>query len=441
MSELIRQAKGVADQAELFSTRIRTSNVQFSEGELELVAHRDVASCALRVLKKGRLGASYGDSVSQEGLLDRALEASSFGQEVGFGFANAQPDTSSIAANDSIGALTAEDLLDLCSQVVRRIGRAAPDAIVNMICQAKTGNRALQTTEGVRVEEGSSHAALHAEIPFPDRGTDTGAQSRLVSSAPLSIPRDWIEELLETWSWGANPSTPVSGRVPAILSPPASNLLTMVLNACLAGNAVANGVSPLANRIGEQIVSQELTIHEDARNGDFPFTRSFDDEGVACQSRLIIERGVLKGFLTDLSGAGALAQDSAGNAARRTMFSEKIDDAPMAGFLGAIISCGKAPWRDLMSDLEEGILVTQMSGLHSSNLLQGQYAVQALGYHIRNGRPVGYLKRTMMSGNVFEDFMNVRAISEEREPTAQEMLSVAGLAPYIVLDSVQVTVG
>jgi len=80
-------------------------------------------------------------------------------------------------------------------------------------------------------------------------------------------------------------------------------------------------------------------------------------------------------------------------------------------------------------------------GLHSSNLLQGQYAVQALGFHIRNGRPVGYLERTMLSGNVFQDFLNLRAISSEREPTRQEMLSVAGLAPYILLDSAQVTVG
>ena len=441
MSKIIQEAKGATDQAELFSTRIRSSHVKFSNGELEFVADRDVSSCALRVLKNARLGTSYGSSASQGSLLERAVEAASFGQEVGFAFTDTQPDTNAESMSRSIEPPTAEDLLDLCRQVTRRIGQAAPDAIVNTLCQARTGTRTLQTTHGVRAEEGFSHTALRAEIPFTDRGTDTGAQSQLVSSTRLSIPDDWIEELLETWSWGATASAPASGRMPVLLSPRASSLLTMVLAACLAGNAVASGVSPLAGKIGEQIVGREITLHENARSREFPFTRSFDDEGVSCQSRAIIEQGVLKGFLTDLSGAAALAQDSAGNAARRTMFSEKIDDAPMAGFLGAIISRGQRPWRDLMADLDEAIFVTQMLGLHSGNLLQGQYAVQALGYHIRNGRAVGHLERTMMSGNVFEDFLNVRAVSKEREPTAQEMLSVAGLAPYIVIDSVQVTVG
>ncbi len=47
----------------------------------------------------------------------------------------------------------------------------------------------------------------------------------------------------------------------------------------------------------------------------------------------------------------------------------------------------------------------------------------------------------MMSGNLFEDFLNIRDISREQEPTAQEPMAVAGLAPYIMLNSVQLTVG
>ena len=46
----------------------------------------------------------------------------------------------------------------------------------------------------------------------------------------------------------------------------------------------------------------------------------------------------------------------------------------------------------------------------------------------------------MKSGNLFEDFLNIRGISQEREPTIQAPMAVAGLAPYILLDSVQLTV-
>ena len=123
------------------------------------------------------------------------------------------------------------------------------------------------------------------------------------------------------------------------------------------------------------------------------------------------------------------------------MFSEKIEDAPAPSWLGAIIEPGEDSWRDLVCGIDEGLLVTRLAGLHSSNLLQGQYAVKVDGFHIRDGEPVGYLERTMIAGNIFEDFRNVRAVSSERTPTAQAEMEVAGLAPYILLDSAQVTVG
>ena len=47
----------------------------------------------------------------------------------------------------------------------------------------------------------------------------------------------------------------------------------------------------------------------------------------------------------------------------------------------------------------------------------------------------------MMSVTLFEDFLNIRNISQERKPTIQTQLAVARQAPCILLDSVQVTVG
>jgi len=159
------------------------------------------------------------------------------------------------------------------------------------------------------------------------------------------------------------------------------------------------------------------------------------------QPRPIIERGILKGFLTDLRGAANLGQTPTGNALRRTLFTQTIEDAPIPMWLGAVIEPGDRSWRELLGEIEEGILVTRMSGLHSSNLLQGQYAVQVDGFHVRGGKPVGHLTRTMLGGNVFDDFATLRGVSRERERTAAAEMEVAGLAPYILLDAAQVTVG
>ena len=436
----LEQARAAVDQAELYTLRRKTVQVRFAENTLDLVARRDASACALRVISGGRLGASVGESALQR-LLDDARETAAFGQPATFSFASPQANPDVSGFDPDVETLTAGDLIDRVIDVRDRIVRAEPDATAHLVCEAETGERAVETTEGADAREPFSRVTLGVRLSFPSQSADGGAGARLISTGPIAVAEDWIERLLEMRAWGATASVPASGRMPVLLTPYVSNLLTWTLVACLGSDRVAAGASPLADRLGERILSERLTIREDPTADGSPFRRSFDDEGIAVQPRTIIERGVLRGFLTDLRGAADLGSAPTGNAARRTMFSEKIEDAPAPGWLGAVIEPGTRSWRDLLRAIEEGILVTSLSGLHSSNLLQGQYAVQVSGFHVRHGKPIGHLTRTMLMGNVFEDFATLRGVSREREPTPQAETEVAGLAPYLLLDTAQVIVG
>ncbi len=439
--KLLTQARESADQAEVFVRHRKSTLVRFAKNSLRLVADRDTSECALRVVQQGQLGASFGESPDQPELLRDALSAASFGQAIPFRFAERTNRENVICYDRHTAALTAEALIELGDGVRRRVLAAEPDAVVNLHTLVESGMRHIASSEGVDAEEAFSRMELLVELPFPSRGTDIGAAGRLTSIHPVSASDEWIESLLEQRHWGNNPSRPSTGRWPVLLTPYASNLLTLALAAGLSGAHVAQGASPLADKVGQQILSQHLTIHENPRHPNLAFRRSFDDEGTPVSSRPVIERGVLRGFLTDLRTSAMLDCPSSGSAVRRTLFSEKIEDAPSPGWLGAVIEPGDRSWRDLLAGIEEGLLVTHMLGLHSCNLLQGQYTVQANGFHVRNGVPVGYLERTMLSGNLYEDFLSIRAISSEREPTTQGPLSVAGLAPYLLLESAQITVG
>jgi PmbA protein len=436
----ISQTRAVVDQAELYATRRRVIQVRFAEGALDLVAHRDTSACALRVIADGKLGASFAEAPSKR-LLDDARETAAFGQPAQFSFAPEQTYEAPPPFDPATGELTAGDLIDVAVDVRDRIARAAPDAVVSLVCEAESGRRSVETTGGAAADEPFSRVTLGVRVPFASGGTGVGATARRFSPGPAVVADAWLDGLLERRDWGQAASVPESGRWPVLLMPYASSLLTLTLATCLSSDSVAKGASPLAAKLGERILSERLTIREDPAHQESPYARSFDDEGVAVRPRTIIDRGTLTGFLTDLRGAAELGQAPTGNAARRTMFSEKIEDAPTPGWLGAIIEPGEPSWRTLLGEIEEGILVTRMSGLHSSNLLQGQYAVHVDGFHVRGGKPIGYLERTMLAGNVFEDFVTLRGISCECEPTARKEMEVAGLAPYMLLDSAQVTVG
>jgi len=437
---LLDKARAAADQAELYTLRRKTIHVRFAENTLDRVAHRNTSACALRVISHGKLGASVAESPSQQ-LLDDARETASFGQTAAFSFASPQAYPDAAGFNPDVETLAAGDLIDRVIDVKDRIVRAVPKASAHLICEAESGERILETTEGAQAREPFSRVALGVRLPFPSKSGDGGAGERLISTGLVDVTEDWLERLLEMREWGATASVPTSGRLPVLLTPYVSNLLTLTLAACLGSESVAAGASPFAAQVGEQILSERLTIREDPTATGSPFRRSFDDEGVAVHPRAIVERGILNGFLTDLRGAADLGQAPTGNASRRTLFSEKIEDAPMPTWLGAVIEPGEHSWRKLLGGMEEGILVTRMSGLHSSNLLQGQYAIHVDGFHVRGGKPIGHLERTMLAGNVFEDFAHIRAVSREQQPTAQAEMEVAGLAPHILLDAAQVTVG
>ena len=74
-------------------------------------------------------------------------------------------------------------------------------------------------------------------------------------------------------------------------------------------------------------------------------------------------------------------------------------------------------------------------GFHSGNYPQGQFAVQGIGFHIRNGKIQGRLERTMVAGNIYQDFLDAQPSRERREV---EGLGGAMLAPYLLVDALDI---
>ena len=441
MLKILQQAKKDVDEAEVYWLRDDSMTASLANGRLEYVRQGSSSSAALRVIADGRIGAAFGESPEQGELLGDAHAASAFGSAAGHSFAAEQPNRLDFAFDPRIADLEVGGLADACLGIDERIRRLAPDAEPSILCAAGVRSLRIATSEGVDAEERSTRFVIRVVIPFADRGTDIGAYG-LALGRSMSIPtEEWVADLVEQRNLGAQPSQPPAGRLPVLLSPQVSNLLTTPLAAGLDGHAIADKTSPLCGKLDERIFSHLLTIREDPACDELFQPRSFDDEGIACQPRALVDAGALIGYITDLRSAHRLDDRSTGNAVRRTMFSENIDDAPVPSLLGAIIEPGETPFRDLMAGIDNGLLVTYIRGLHSGNIAQGIFSVQVDGFHIVGGRIAGYLSKTMISGNIYEDFQAIRGLSLESEPTAQGSLSVSGMAPYVLLDSVQVTVG
>ncbi len=435
MHALIEGAKGSVDQAELYWRRRHTINVLYQNYRLQQVEENDLSSVALRVIDDGRLGSTYGVFPDHGDLLDDARTAARYGDPATFAFAPAASYPDVRTYDERTAGLTSQDLIDLCETIKGRIRKELPDIPLIIRCQAETSQLVVESTEGAAGEIRATDFGIGFGAPF--RGVGTAIIKGHRSISPLDVDEALVDEFIEWYRWGDKTSTPSTGRLPVILAPEAAFLILLPLLMGVSGDLVSKKTSPLLDRIGQPIFSEKVTVIDDALLDGDPNARPFDDEGVPCGTHMIVGNGVLKDYIVDLRSGAALNRPSTGHGFKAALFGGGTEASPTPWFANPIIQAGDESWRDLVKGLKEGLLITNGMGFHSGNFPQGQFAVQAVGYHIVDGKVIGRLDKTMISGSIYEDLRNVRAVSREQRRAVAGLLS-AGVAPYVLVDSFQV---
>ena len=435
MHRLIERARGKVDEAELYWKREHTISVRYENYRLQGITEDELSSVALRVIADGRLGTTYGVDPDRTGLIEEARQAARFGDEAGFSFAGVA-DYKPVENYDKTSeTLKSADLVDLCESVKERIGRIRPDIPLFIVAGTLRRDLVVETTNGASGRDTSTRVSLGFGGPI--KGAGIGVYKSTASVSPIEVDQELVDEFLEWYGWTENKSTPKTGRLPVILAPEAAYLYLLPLSVGLSGDAVEKGTSPLIDRLGEEVLSERLSVIDDPLRDRDPGARPFDDEGVPCRRRALVEKGILRDYLIDLRTGGALGRDSTGNGLKRQLFGGGTETRPNPWPVNITVEPGEVSYREMISSLDEGLLVTGGMGFHSGNYPQGDFAVQAIGFHIKNGKVIGRLDRTMISANIYKDLKNVRSVSKERRLGFGGMLP-GGPVPYVLVDSLRV---
>jgi PmbA protein len=200
-----------------------------------------------------------------------------------------------------------------------------------------------------------------------------------------------------------------------------------LINAVKADNVQRNQ-SPFKGMIGEKIASEHVTIYDD---GLFPGglrTWAFDGEGVPQQKTALIEKGVLRGFLYDHYAAKKEGLESTGNASRAGYLSTPSIDAT-----NFHITPGNKKPDELISEVDDGLLIYYLQGAHSSNPASGEFSVVATpAWKIKKGEIAHATRGVMLAGNIFEAFKNVSIVANNERKMGQL------IAPWILVENVRV---
>jgi PmbA protein len=201
------------------------------------------------------------------------------------------------------------------------------------------------------------------------------------------------------------------------------------------GEAIYRKTSPLTGKLNHEIFDKRITIYDDGTiNGAFN-SCPFDDEGIMSQKTLLVEKGFLKNFLTDIEYSGKLNMAPTGNGFRTKGMMSAYRSYKMYPAIRPstmVMEPGTTSEADLISNIKKGVLIKNIKDFPVDP--NGDFSgVSERAYKIVNGKITGRVKNLKIRGNIYNLFKDkLLAISSDVEISEEFRL------PYMLFKDVEI---
>jgi PmbA protein len=409
MEDILAQAKKVAEESEIFNVSADETHVQFETNRLKHIQSKQASSRALRIIRQGKTGyASTTELGNSQDLVNMAIETAQFGMPAKFEFPTISSYPEVEVFDPKVEAVSIEEMVKLGEQLITDVTSHTPE----ILCEAAVTRGVIS----VRIINSRGGEANYRKSIFSlviegslIRGTDMLFVGDSESSChPVLLPKAVAEAVLQQLDLAKNQASVTTGVLPVIFTPKgAASALIPPLMAAFNGKTVLQGASPVGNRLGQPVFDKKLWLWDDPLVAYRPASRPCDDEGVPSQRTPLIEQGTVAHFLYDLQTAALARTTSTGNGGRNRGLPTPTPSA-------FIIAPGSTTFEEMVSDIKEGLVIEQLMGAEQGNILGGDFSGNVLlGYKIENGKIVGRVKNTMVSGNVYQVLKQITAIGSE----------------------------
>ncbi|MBN1295899.1 TldD/PmbA family protein [bacterium] len=442
MERIIALAKKRAQKAEVFRIQKEASPACFLGGKLNALEGENSISTGLRVISNGRLGFSSTTHPREiDGLVDRAIESARFGPETDLAFPSLIRNAGKCGCYDAkVEKLTLQDIIATGEEMVDIVTRAFPDVNIEAEVSRELHQVSIMNSEGghVSYEKTIHQSFLNVLLMLPsDRAEleDTRTTTHLTDA-----PKKMAD--MAVWRFRhCHRVAPVkTGKTTVVFTSLGFRGLFVPLFYGLNGELAHRKLSLMTDRIGENVVHPFITLADDPTMPGLPGSCPFDDEGVPTSRKILIDRGVLRGYFYDLDTGCKAGVGSTGNGFKKsslyTGFS--IDSLPSPWPSSFVMSPGNLSRDEIIRSIDDGIIVDDLMGAGQGNNLNGEFSMSiALGYKIEKGEIVGRVKDVMVAGNVFDILKNnVRCLSQELYP--EDTLFGRYAVPWIAFDAMPV---
>lgn len=405
-------AEAVFAEGDEFETLVRL-------GQVEQLKEAGSRALGLRVFQGNRTASTSTSDLSPEGIEQMISGAMSLVRVTSEDPYAALPEREEFGAIDGDLDLYYEDVYSLPAaeriEYARRTESAAMEADTRIqnsgggSFDAATGRKILANSRGFAGEERRSSCSISAQ---PIAQSEDGAMQRdywfssqrslTLLDSPESVGLEAARRTVRRL--GARRVS--TQRVPLVFAPEISISILGAILGAVNGNAVYRSSSFLADKLGETVGGNNLTVIDDGTMVGGFGSASFDGEGLPTRRTVVLDRGVLTSYLLNTYAARKLGMRSTGNAARG------LAGSPGIGAGNFYLEPGTKTPEEIIAGIANGLYVTDLIG-HGVNVVTGDYSHGASGLWIENGELAYPVEEITVAGNLKEMLHNISEIGND----------------------------
>lgn len=422
---LISEALGRGgDYCDLFFQEIKGNWIVMEDGEVNRAYTAARLGVGVRVLKGRQSGYAFSQALDLPAMLETARTAASLaaaGRQAPRGPGlEVRPPSLKLgrdlySCREPWDQVAAESRLALLRGLGRRL-RNADERLIKTVLQFHDSSSRilLANSDGVKREDWRPRASLAASCVAQLNGKRESNHMDITARAGLEF---FDESLLDRLAREAVLRTvrlfearPVrAGETPVVLAPGSAGiLLHEAIGHGLEADFNRRGISNYADRLGQRVADPQVTVVDDGTIAFSHGALNFDDEGADSQRTVLVEKGVLKGYLHDRISAAWYGAAPTGSGRRQS-----YEHPPMPRMRATFMEPGPYHPGEVLAAVKQGIYAEQLSN-GQVNIGAGDFSFYVKsGWAMENGKLTHPIKDVNLRGNGPEVLKRISMVADD----------------------------
>jgi len=415
---VLRQATEGADDGELFMERRRSESLVFDDGRLKNAAYDAAEGFGLRAVRAEAAGYAHSTEIS-ESSLRRAAETARLAVGAGGGRMADAPRASNIrlyADMDPIAdaSFTAKvETLTALNDYARSLDKRVVQVSASL--NASLQEVVILRPEGTTLNDIRPMAQMHVSVIVEEDGRrETGFAGGGGRHGLLALmqPDHWhklVAEALRIALVNLRAEDAPAGVMDVALgSGWPGIMLHEAVGHGLEGDFNRKKSSVFSEMMGSRVAAPGVTVVDDGTIPDRRGSISFDDEGTPSARNVLIEDGILVGYMNDRQNGRLLGTGSSGNGRRQS-----YAHAPMPRMTNTIMLGGQAAPEDVVAEIKDGVYAVGFGG-GQVDITNGKFVFSCTeAYRVKNGKVGAPVKGATLIGDGATALQNIRAIGND----------------------------